>query len=1197
MNSGSYFDILKIPLSGFHLLDASAGTGKTYTLSGLFLRLILEKGLEAGEILVVTYTRAATGDLRTRIRARLAECLAVLQGGSSEDPFIIQLIATVADRQKAEAGLYEALVNFDEAAIFTIHGFCQRILQENSLETGTAFDLEVETDIQPLLREVVLDYWRLTSKRVTPGLLAFAGNRLQPENLIRLAGKLRAGLQIIPEIDRQRLKELLDGGELSKKEKGVYDIIAEARILWQRDGKEIRELLTGSDVLHKAFAKSLRKCFAELDLLFSDISFYFQKLPEALRKLSRSFLTEKTRKNQEVPQHFFFDTCEELIEHWSDLEEIYEFLVVALRVEALDFVDREFAVRKEKSGLISYDDLLLYLARALEDEAAAGFEQGSERLASLIRRKYKAALIDEFQDTDPLQYQIFSRVYQGNSSTLLYIIGDPKQAIYSFRGADVFSYLKAVRSAFSRENLTVNFRSEPGLIRALNTVFSRQDYPFLFKEIPFSPVYPAEKEDRDLLLVNGVSEASFKLWLGTRTDGDNRLINKKAAVKSIVTALSSEICSLLRRGRNGDITIGGRFLRAGDIAVLVRKNKEALLVRDGLKEVGVGGVIQVGGDLFKTREAEELEFVLQAMADPFNETAIRSALATGLFPETVATIAGLEAGEEGLEDWSLRFLEYHDLWQYRGFMPMFRFFLEREGLRSHLLRFFDGERRLTNVLHLGEILERYTREHHKGITSVLRYLSENRQSGEAEIPEERQMRLESDEEKVRIITIHTSKGLQYPVVFCPFSWGTMEPVKQEDVLFHSSEDYRPCLDIGSADWAVHLEAARRESLAEELRIRYVALTRAINRCYLVWGPFNTTRNSALAWLLHGLPDSAGRDLKCMSDEDIFADLKPLVEQSRGEIEIGPLPGDECFLRTRFDQDAQLPRPVFRGNVPADFRIASFSYMAGQDKRNRERQYGEMRQSGEEMDFFPGGAKAGNFFHDLLENLDFRGITDDYSLEIGLGNSSAFLVDQKLRDYGYDPDWRDPVRKLLKKTVTTPLDGNNLKLKDLDQETRLSEMGFYFPLSPLSGELVSRVLGNHGGIYGEMAGLGFPEIRGFMKGYIDLIFFWKGRYYIVDWKTNYLGVELKDYQAQKLERVMTGERYILQYLIYTVALHQYLKSRLPRYRYQEHFGGVYYLFLRGMEPDLGSKFGVYYDLPPDFLIRDLVAIFNQNIADC
>ncbi|MFW5906362.1 MAG: UvrD-helicase domain-containing protein, partial [Desulfobia sp.] len=861
--------------------------------------------------------------------------------------------------------------------------------------------------------------------------------------------------------------------------------------------------------------------------------------------------------------------------------------------------------------VVSYDDLLLILARALEDEDA-------ERLAALISNQFKAALIDEFQDTDPLQYQIFSRIYQDSKSTLLYIIGDPKQAIYSFRGADVFSYLEAVRSADTRDNLGFNFRSEPGLIRAVNTLFSQRDFPFLFEEIPFSPAAPAAvgdsdrgnrhngeirtKGEKEALTFNGKSEPPLQLWLGSRPQGESGLVNKAEATQSVVSALAYEVCTLLTGGRNGEIIIGDRPLQAGDIAVLVRRNKEAGQVLEGLKQFGIGGVIQAGDDLFKSREAEELELVLQAVADPFNETAVRSALTTDLLPGTVATVAELESERDRLASWCQRFQEYCHLWQIKGFMAMFRFLLEREGIRSQALHFFDGERRLTNVLHLGESLDRYTREYHKGMASVLRYLSENRQSREGDVPEERQMRLESDEDRVRIVTVHTSKGLQYPVVFCPFAWGGGDPSKQEEVLFHRDEDLRPCLDLGSTDWQRHKEIARRETLAEELRLLYVALTRAINRCYLVWGPFNTAQKSALGWLLHGSSGSGGSSpsvpqiaLKEMSDEDIFSDLESLKSQAGGEIEINPLPGEECFLTPRLDQETGLEGPVFRGNIPRDFRIASFSYMVDQGRRSREEMTGEgyFLHNREEESFFPRGAKTGNLFHDLLESLDFQEISGGLLPEGEQEDSPAAFVEARLRDYGFTPVWRDAVGEILTNTVNTLLDDRDLRLKDVDRSSRLCEMEFYFPLSKTTGGLLSEVLTSHGGVYKEMAGLGFPEIRGFMKGYIDLVFYWQGRYHILDWKTNYLGTEKADYRARQLTPVMTEEHYILQYLVYTVALHQYLSLRLPGYSYQDHFGGVYYLFLRGLEPDFGGEYGVYYDFPPESLIEDLTAIFKQS----
>ncbi len=1179
----------EFPLHGVQLIEASAGTGKTYTIANLYLRLVLERELEVPQILVVTFTNAATEELRARIRRRLREARELLMSGEAEDDGDLGSIVLrrAADPSAAVRLLDDAVARMDEAAVYTIHGFAQRMLTDHAFESGAPFEAELLRDEHGLRRAAVEDFWRRRFYGAPVADVAWASAEWKtPDGLYRqISGLLgRDAARLLPEEAADRAQEL---------EARWHALREELAAAWAREGEAVSELLRASPAL-KANIYNAKAVDEVLHSFAAWIESHAQPagiLPKRLNLLTSGKLAVSTKKGHDAPAGPLFDLCAELEALGPRLARARR---AALLGEAVAFARQAIAEHKRARRLLAYDDLLTQL-----DGVLAGGEGAA--LAGRIRERFPVAMIDEFQDTDPLQYRIFSTVYSDtergearsgkseSGSAALFMIGDPKQAIYGFRGADIFAYLQAKREAQDNAyTLATNWRSASALVDSVNRLFEASPCPFLFEDIEFHPVQASDRADQEPLMLDGATPAPLACWWLPRT-GDKPLPGA-AAKQAAADACAHEIAGLLAAATKGAATLGTRPLIARDLAVLVRDRFEAAVVREALEAVGIASVFLTRDSIFATPEAEALRRVLRAVAEPGSARALRAALATDLLGADAAALEALNHEEDAWETWLTRFHAANQRWREHGFMAMFTQLLAECAIAHRLLaEELDGERRLTNLLQLGELLAVAAGER-SGFEALLRWLDERIAEPDGE-DEEQQLRLESDESLVQVVTVHASKGLEYPLVFLPFPWSA-KPFKPKDpleytnpFLFHTEGDYALCADLGSDEREAHARLAERERLAEDLRLLYVALTRARHRVYLSWGAVAGAGESALAWLLHGERGMDGRD-----EDALRADLLGFDEAGAG-LELRDLPTAPAARPPSREPGAQHARP-FAGRIDGGWRVTSYSgLVAGHGERAELPDYDAVAldeaappapaRLQRDAFAFPRGAQAGLFLHALLERLDFPQAH---------GETLSQAVRDGLRLHGFDPDWRPAIEALITRVLDTPLDDAGLRLRDLERTDRRDELAFYYPLARLEPGALDALLARRGPLELDGEGLHFSPLRGMMKGFIDLTFRRDGRYYLADYKSNHLGDSAEDYGQERVTDAMREHRYELQYLIYCVALHRHLRTRLPDYDYERDFGGVFYLFLRGMRPDAGPRLGVYRDRPEPELIEALDALF-------
>ena len=1175
------FDPLTIALQGRQLVEASAGTGKTFSIALLFLRLVLERKLEVDTILVVTFTTSATEELRGRIRDRLREAHDLVMGRKQfcceEDETLVRLMLQVDDWDEAAKILQDAMARMDESSIYTIHSFCQRVLQDNTLASGIPFEVDFLESELALRREVMEDFWRRTFYQASPSRAAWiSGQWSTPDDLLDDLRNLlsKPEVECVPDISVSALEA---------RQQEVLQFLTRVRRMWEDVRDEVASILATDPCLSRNKTngyggdRSERAIAAMDEIAASDKMVW--SLPGCSELLATSVMAEKLKGRKIVPTHPFFACFDEMYLAHGDYAGLYR---VHILREAWNFLKEELSLRKRTRSVLYFDDLLTRLDTALHGP-------GGNSFAHQIRSRYAVALVDEFQDTDPVQYRIFNRVFGQGMSRGLFMIGDPKQAIYSFRGADIFTYIRAKRQTGEEGRYTMadNYRSTPAMVEAVNQLFDRKGSFIFEKDIPFEPVGAAGSAENTMVQLNGAQPAPMTVLLLPleKFAPGKKNIAKSRVQRPAAKWCASEIGKLVAGGRSGKATIGPGPVTAGDIAVLVRTHHEADIVQQELRLLGVASVYYSRDSVFATDEARQVHEVMVALVEPDHEPQVRSALITDLFGLTGEDLDQLDGDEMQWAEWLRVFRDYQSVWQQKGFAAMFQALLGEYHLVRRLLVRADGERRLTNFLHLAELIQA-AGEKEQGIEGLLRWMSGQREEPDQDASAQ-QLRLESDENLVKIVTIHKAKGLEFPLVFLPFLWSTRKVARNEIITFHDPKRLVFQADFGS-NREEHYRLAEKERLAEDLRMLYVAMTRARYGLYFCWGKINQLEETALAWLLHR--DENGNVVlpSEMSEEEMLRDIRELNRVSE-VVHCQTCPDSFAVTRQQDSVDREEPSVRrFRGRIDNSWQVTSYSQIVSgrevihhRDEPAQPRDMLSEPGDGLSVFTFPRGAAAGNFLHGLLEQVDFSSGKEDDNLDE--------LVQDHLNRAGLDRKWTAVVSQWIRDILTTPLSiDHDFCLADLPAGDRLVEMGFYFSLRELDTGKLNRVLSDHciEPVHGQQ-----EKIRGLMKGFIDLVFRKDGRFFIADYKSNYLGPTSEDYHRNNLERAMKEHRYDLQYLIYSVALHRYLAGRINGYGYDQCFGGVSYLFLRGMNPSWPAENGIFRTRPERRLIEEIDDCFN------
>ncbi|MCE9678827.1 exodeoxyribonuclease V subunit beta [Shewanella sp. AS1] len=1181
-------DTLTLPLSGSRLIEASAGTGKTFTIAGLYVRLLLgdeqTRPLSCEEILVVTFTNAATGELRDRIRKKIKLAYRRFIGIPVDDALIEQLYQQTPPDKLALARkrLDLALKSLDEAAIFTIHGFCQRMLADMAFEASQLFESEFTLDDSEFLHHAVRDFWRETCYPLPAYLAQLIGDKFSdPDGLAQ---------QIRPLLGAAQATVYPSPRDFTKTAESLSQSLSRLKLIWPRERDALAANLLQLPLNGQRFGKKELGYPKLADLLSSLdnwVSFGHALPPsKVLEQLSLNNL--KLNKGGVLP------TAQEapLLAHIEQLNELIGQFIPGFLFAAKQGIARRFAAQKQEKNLLTPDDLLSKLAEALSQSNTAADKMS---LASAIAKRFPIALIDEFQDTDPLQYQIFSQIYQQKENCeqqiqnpSLLMIGDPKQAIYAFRGADINTYIAARSQTAHHYSLDTNYRSSRNMVAGVNRLFSQHADPFISQAIPFEPVSPSPFADNKRLIEQTDNPSALRIKL---LGEDPELgLNKTTARKLLAQDSCNEIARLLSESQKGHCFNGDKPLKAKDIAVLVRDRNEAAFIKDALSERQIGAVFLSRDSVFSTLEAREMALVLIAIANPKDERALRSAMATELLGYSAEAINQFNLDEEHRQNLLEAFAQLNQLWLKRGIMPSLMAMAQTTHLIERLLASQDGERRLTDFRHLGELLQQKSTEL-DGIHALLNWYQQtllDSQSGE-----EAQLRLESEQNLVQIVTIHKSKGLEYPVCFLPFvSLSRDFRRKPAPMLYHKDDELIWDIEQSDDGWLQY----KQETLAEDLRLLYVALTRPALCCYLYIANHSRVNKSGISSQLH--QTAIGY---LLGIEDANCDLA-LIQARAATLINNEIASDAISVQTissiappaplakQSDERGQLSAKPLHRAATTPWRVGSYSGLVKNMPHERVTPGGDDEifpeaaplvselPPSESRFSFDRGANAGSFMHLVLEEIDFTQAERDLPIQLP----------RAMEQYGIDDHWQamllDWYLDLLKAPLTAAMQTDKsqaLSLCQLSPKQTLVEMEFYMPITQLQAKALTELLGQ----FGYPMTLEFDTLQGMLKGFIDLTFEHDGCFYIADYKSNHLGNDFADYDKAAMGQAIASHRYDLQYIIYSLALHRYLRLRLPDYHYETHFGGCYYLFLRGMSA-VHPGCGIFFDKPPEALITAL-----------
>ncbi|GLX80454.1 RecBCD enzyme subunit RecB [Thalassotalea insulae] len=1152
--SGQNLVAHQLPLTGIHLIEASAGTGKTFNITRIYLRLLLERQLTVQQILVMTFTKDATEELRGRIDSFIRLALNQWHQLVESDDYFKE-IAQKVDHQQAMLALKQALLYLDEAAIFTIHGFCKRVLNQYAFESGIAFNAQMEGEQQLLVTQAVQDWYRQLANDVdafnqvvafwpTPEKFVsdFAkainqDSRLQLDDSNQLIAEFTQSItQAIDALtDNQAIlfEHLVTGKTKAEQEKrsGEYQALLDWLTDAKDDHRSIEQSMPDGFIDGRRFSRSIAK--QQLKEIFIPVN--------QVKQSAKSLFTEIARRE-----------------------------ALAVAKVGIEQVRAQIKQEKQRLNLLTFDDLVSTLAQHLSCQQGQG-------LADSLFQQYPYGLIDEFQDTDPAQLSIVKAIYFQRNSGSLFMIGDPKQAIYGFRGGDIFAYMSARKQCDYQWLMDTNWRSTQAMINGYNRLFYGnaldQSPRDVFKyQIPYHPVKPSPKalaQQRD----NEQSTAALQL-VYFRPETKNKQVAQSFRAE-MATWCANEIVALL--------TDKTQQIEARDIALLVRDGTEAKEIKQALFNAGLASVyLSDRANLLHSEQTAQLIQLLKGILFLENERLFCAGLASPLLPYPAQALYQLQNDDLAWQEMKVTFSHLREQWLNKGFITM-----ALQLLHQHLeISGDNSERCLTNLLHLFELLQTASQRHKQ--PQELLYWFE--QQSQAEFPElESELRLESEENLIRIITQHGSKGLEYPIVFVPFASRYKDPLKFGNrnlslIEYHNDQGELVLSLTGSSQAR---QAMTAEAHAETIRLLYVAVTRAERKCYLLMTEFDKAYLSPI-----------GLTCQWQKETDIAQNLQQLVNDQPEDIALAiinePLTPNHIGV---IEQDIiEVSAAEFHGKIERDWWLSSFTALSrnirdnGVSSPDRDNQLeldvaeadAQSLLSSQQLRFaLTKGANTGNLLHYILEHINFAE-----------PNWPTVLQWAKVK-YGDLPSGFDDhdLAHWLEQALSTPLSlqDNAFTLASIAPDKILKEAEFYFPLANADVRRLSQLLTVHRKAGADKSATDtidlyqqpfmialYRQLKGMMHGFIDLIFEYQGKYYLADYKSNHLGDQYHDYQPELLKIDIERHNYDLQYMIYSLALHRYLAVTLENYQPAEHFGGVYYCYLRGMSNESQHQgCGVYY----------------------
>jgi exodeoxyribonuclease V beta subunit len=1107
------FDVCNIEIQGKNLIEASAGTGKTYSIALLILRLLLEKSIGIENMLIVTFTNAAVAELDIRIRKSIQQAYSIARNKSvdndknSDLEQIVKKTISLIGQQKTAELLKNAILFIDELSIYTIHSFCQATLTDNAFESGILFNSDIIEDQTEIIEKETQRYWRTKVTVLDKNILnVLIEKKFAPGLIEKVFSEVNSGkkLKIKNSYQLRELKEIFEKNDQELKSK---ETVLKKKI--HSDWNNIKEIKLASNTrIYKAIQKN------------SEDDFYKQ-------------LLEGIKNEIKAVNIFQFLNGEEFIIAQKEFDVLKTDILSIVLNDAVLKISDEVELIKNRNKVLSFNDMIakLYDALVVKDNPV---------LIRKLNSNYKAVFIDEFQDTDSYQYRIFRKAFGEFSQAILFFIGDPKQSIYGWRGADLNMYGEAKKNIESGRffNMETNFRSTPQLLQSINTFFKPDQVSsntFDNQEFVYYDVKAGNNELGDLIKTQASSHP-FEIITGqARTGKWNKKDQMQAAAGEIAEMLNTH--KILKNGK-------AEKLKPNDIGVLFRKNDEARNFKELLTNLKIPAVIVDDTKIIETKESADLYYLIYGILN-ISESNISRALLSSFTGYSPIQIKHLN-----IEKHIDIFFELQKTWKSSGIFSMIFDFLNKYNVRNHLIFSDDlnGERVYTNLMQLAQILNE--KEVYDRLTPdrLLDWFQKARQGEKSFNKYEQQ--LETDEDSVQIVTVHKSKGLAYNIVVLPYFNLQVNTERKEKSPYI---EYREGSSrLISFYWDDDEKAFKLNQETEEnRRLLYVAITRAVYKCII-----NYSKGSK--GILPAYLENIGEA------NDDFNFRNALTPESIINFQTKDITG---FIPLKF-----------ASGIDQSWQVTSFSglnYIGEISKIFADQQI-EISDLYDKFIFndLKKGAQTGLIIHEILERLNFE-------------NSGQWKkqVESVLKKYLGEPQEKqlDLYMNMLSNILNTEIHPAGFSLSSVSSHKKLSELEFYFSFDKFKSENINSLIPD--------LNLTYTDIRGVMHGFIDLVFEHNGMYYIVDWKTNHLGSDIHNYMPEKLEVSIRENNYHLQYTIYVIALKRYLEKKLKDFSYSDHFGGIFYLYIRGMRA--GKNSGIFFTKPDELFVQSLEKMMRSK----
>ncbi|WWO99952.1 MAG: exodeoxyribonuclease V subunit beta [Candidatus Dasytiphilus stammeri] len=1161
-----------IPLYGEILIEASAGTGKTHAISILYLRLLLglrygkNTPLKVEEILVVTFTEAATLELKNRIHSHIHELRMACIRGKTNNPQLMLLLSQINNFKQAANVLLMAELHLDTAAIFTIHSFCQRMLYINMIECGRMFKHQIIENDYFLYHKIIHDFWKRHLSEIPINIAKLVLQEWSsPTSLLKTLLPWLKG-------ELPQLKYPLCSNIEQHHEK-MINHIRSLKKQWSLVASQLKDLICSSCNGYRA--KILLQWINKISLWSKEeTQTYF--FPREIKKIRQEIFNQIIYNRELILNLPIFESIEGFL---SNPPSLREWVVTKALLEI------HAAVRNKNRTLLGFDDLIHLLDEALQQPSIG------DNLAQRIRSRYPIALIDEFQDTDSLQYRIYQKIYRGYCENALILIGDPKQAIYSFRGADIFSYMNAKSTINNYYTLNTNWRSSSNMVSSINQLFSSNKYPFIFSEIPFVPVKAASKNSKLFFTIDNQPQTALRFCL---QPGDSVSFSEYQQFMGCYCA--TQINNWIIAGQNNHAhLINGNSIRKitpADIFVLVRNQQEATIIQNALNNFHIASIYHSSREnIYSTVEAREILYLLKAILMTNKSQMLRTALATSLFGFDAKTIDNL-LNQEDYKDFYQQFIHYRKIWFQYGVMPMLHELIISNKISETLLK-NNEERRLIDIFHLIELLQKASFQLDNEYALIrwleLQIIQPNHQTVN------QRLNLECNKNIIHIVSIHKSKGLQYPLVWLPF----ISLFRQAtDVLYHDRITLRKILDLHSNHLTKQL--ADEERLAEDLRILYVALTRSIWHCSIGIAPL--IKGNKKKAEKHDLHLSAiGYLIQKGKSHNIKELVKSLKEIQNEDIEIVYTPKNVTIIESTSPKIIapmfSVINPIGLNSNPSRNNNLYTNKSVNRSTIIRSRSIEELfseidREAVIDNDIhhsitlpmsphtFPRGITSCIFLHELLKIINFA------------QSKQNDVLETTMKKYGLNIAWMPVLNEWIDNILHVCIDNiEHISLSKIVNHHKTTHWRFNLKAnSSLKIHHLHEIV-RHYSTYTSEPSIKLNNLGNLLKGCIDLIFKFKNKYYLIDYKTIWLGKNTLAYDYQSLEKFIRYYNYDWQYILYTLAFHRYLQYYSSAYDYDIHFGGVYSLFLRGITRDQSR--GIWKFRPNKKLITTLDQMFLGN----